>query len=378
MANARMNTRQSTAQLQFRTMTGMPHALPRLGLAHHHLLPGMLMPTPPLTEPLDTASSAPSRAQRKRNTLTSAANPSRLHPLQMMSRHTASKAATVSTRRSVGSVDGSQNSFDNSTQLERDLDIDADRPTKKARLSDRSSSTRATKTVVKHQRNSTPEVNDSNQDKNIPDIVATPDPPHFASHEDGQLAGDESVADERLEDDVSIVQDFLAPVPRQSGRKQRIRRAETPTGSVADSLLLGTPLNGDHGDVDLEAGTDQDIPKAARRLPGRRRAPVSDPVLEAALRRQLQLRMGHRAVSKALKPVLIELARRTAMQLDRKSIEIEEEFLELEKQLTAKLSTILEARVQIIENECRVSTSYHDTKYQADQEYQRMQYKVCS
>lgn len=63
------------------------------------------------------------------------------------------------------------------------------------------------------------------------------------------------------------------------------------------------------------AGTDaakSEPDKPAKRLPGRRRAPHANPKIEAALRRQLHLRVGYRAVAKALKPILAELASRSA------------------------------------------------------------------
>ncbi|KAI9697713.1 MAG: hypothetical protein M1820_007700 [Bogoriella megaspora] len=53
-----------------------------------------------------------------------------------------------------------------------------------------------------------------------------------------------------------------------------------------------------------------------KRLPGRRRAPNPNDSIEADMRRQLQLRMGYRAVVKALKPVLTEIANRTEEKLD--------------------------------------------------------------
>ncbi|KAK5166768.1 hypothetical protein LTR04_000380 [Oleoguttula sp. CCFEE 6159] len=52
--------------------------------------------------------------------------------------------------------------------------------------------------------------------------------------------------------------------------------------------------------------------KVTKRLPGRRRAPNANPLIEADLRRQLQLKTAYRSVVKALKPVLAELAQRTS------------------------------------------------------------------
>ncbi|KAL9067568.1 MAG: hypothetical protein Q9157_006759 [Trypethelium eluteriae] len=53
-----------------------------------------------------------------------------------------------------------------------------------------------------------------------------------------------------------------------------------------------------------------------KRLPGRRRAPNPNDSIEADMRRQLQLRMGYRAVVKHLKPILQEIANRTEEKID--------------------------------------------------------------
>ncbi|TKA69152.1 hypothetical protein B0A49_06489 [Cryomyces minteri] len=56
--------------------------------------------------------------------------------------------------------------------------------------------------------------------------------------------------------------------------------------------------------------------KVTKRLPGRRRAPNANPLIEADLRRQLQLKTAYRSVVKALKPVLAELAQRTSYEIE--------------------------------------------------------------
>ncbi|KAL9097736.1 MAG: hypothetical protein Q9165_000062 [Trypethelium subeluteriae] len=53
-----------------------------------------------------------------------------------------------------------------------------------------------------------------------------------------------------------------------------------------------------------------------KRLPGRRRAPNPNDSIEADMRRQLQIRMGYRAVVKHLKPILQEIANRTEEKID--------------------------------------------------------------
>ena len=74
---------------------------------------------------------------------------------------------------------------------------------------------------------------------------------------------------------------------------------ESPSKQLASVLVGGAPT------------TSQDGDKPVKRLPGRRRAPHANPKVEAALRRQLHLRMAYRAVAKNLKPILAELAKRS-------------------------------------------------------------------
>lgn len=74
---------------------------------------------------------------------------------------------------------------------------------------------------------------------------------------------------------------------------------ESPSKKLASALVEGAPTASQDGD------------KPVKRLPGRRRAPHANPKVEAALRRQLHLRMAYRAVAKNLKPILAELAKRS-------------------------------------------------------------------
>jgi hypothetical protein len=74
---------------------------------------------------------------------------------------------------------------------------------------------------------------------------------------------------------------------------------ESPSKQMTSILVGGAPTASQDGD------------KPVKRLPGRRRAPHANPKVEAALRRQLHLRMAYRAVAKNLKPILAELAKRS-------------------------------------------------------------------
>lgn len=282
----------------------------------------------------------------------------------MTTRRAASRVATNSTAGSIASAISRRSSLGDTTQFAGGIDIDADRPTKKARLTDRSSTT-GTKDTVRRRQSTTPDLVASNQDLEIPDIIATPEAARIERPQNATLLAEGSVADGRQDDGESDVHRLLSPLPKRRGRPKK--RATTPSGSVADSLAPGTPLNGDlHENGDAR--------KAARRLPGRRRAPHADPLVEACLRRQLQLRIGHRAISKALKPVLIELARRTALNLEKK--QDEEEFLEAEKELNEELDKRLRARMEVIENEKRIITDYYTEKFARDQGELRAQHEV--
>jgi hypothetical protein len=281
----------------------------------------------------------------------------------------ASKAATHSTASS-RSAYSRRSSPRDSTAVVGGFHIHASRPTKRARLSDHSSTTSVTKYVAPHSQSTTPVPNDSNQDVNIPDIIATPEPLHLDDPDSSSPPGDESAADEHQDDSDSDEDHLLSPVLVKRGRWPNLIRAGTPTGSVADSLIPGSPFDGDLDDN----GSDHDGQKGGRRLPGRRRAPNADPYLEACLRRQLVLRMGHRAVSKALKPVLIELAIRTAEQLYRD--EDDEYLWEVELDLQLELQEILQSRLEILDNQARITTEHHIQEREQDEEYLQMQFEV--
>lgn len=123
--------------------------------------------------------------------------------------------------------------------------------------------------------------------------------------------------------------------------------------------------------------SDHDPQKASRRLPGRRRAPVPDAYLEASLRRQLELRIAHRALSKALKPILLELAARTTEQLDEEE-EDEDTLREIEQELALELRYHLDARLQILENGLSITTAHQNCMRQQNEEYIWMRFTVSS
>lgn len=264
---------------------------------------------------------------------------------------------------SPGHVNGHRSSpSDSSGSAESD-----DRPIKRQRL-DSSSTTPA----LRHGRSMTPIPNDSNQDANIPDIITSLEEPPLSDLDNISIVGDEDESlDEERDDEDESDDPQLSPL-QQGNRLRRpySSRVSSPNGSILDSLGHGTPLRDDLDDLE----SDQDLQKASRRMPGRRRAPNSDPNLEACLRRQLQLRMGHRAVSKALKPILLELAARSAEQLE--AHEDEESFWEIEQQMALELHAYLDARLEILENQIMIATEYHDQQLLRDQEFSRLRFEV--
>lgn len=155
------------------------------------------------------------------------------------------------------------------------------------------------------------------------------------------------------EADLDISQDDLR-LPKSFGTETMdptpvVSAAVSPTGSSQDpnvdqasplKRLASAPL------VDAPAAS-QDGDKPVKRLPGRRRAPHSIPKVEAALRRQLHLRMNYRAVAKVLKPILTELAKRSLNAMD-KDLEAHKSFSE-HQPVTQGLEQHLEHRLKQIQ-----------------------------
>jgi hypothetical protein len=108
--------------------------------------------------------------------------------------------------------------------------------------------------------------------------------------------------------DFDELHDSIAPlIAQRRGRRSNRFRDETPLDSALGSPAPGTPYQ-DLGDLERVKG--------GRRLPGRRRAPNSNPRIEADLRRQLKLKMNFRTLVKGLKPILDELSRRALDDLE--------------------------------------------------------------
>ncbi|TIA01933.1 hypothetical protein D6C82_03259 [Aureobasidium pullulans] len=120
-----------------------------------------------------------------------------------------------------------------------------------------------------------------------------------------------------VDEDMDVSRDELS-LPKQLGiatldPTPMVSATASPTGSNQDSTVDQESPTKQLTSVPLgEAPTaSQDGDKPVKRLPGRRRAPHANPKVEAALRRQLHLRMAYRAVAKNLKPILAELSKRS-------------------------------------------------------------------
>ena len=111
-----------------------------------------------------------------------------------------------------------------------------------------------------------------------------------------------------------------------------------------------------------------------KKLPGRRRAPHPNPKVEAALRRQLHLRMNYRAVAKSLKPVLAELAQRSLKELETNPTAHEEasEYPAVKEGLHQSF----ERRLAWIQKQKELNKQRLKDMFEAEVEMRRMQYDV--
>lgn len=111
-----------------------------------------------------------------------------------------------------------------------------------------------------------------------------------------------------------------------------------------------------------------------KRLPGRRRAPHHDPSIEADMRRQLELKIAYRAVTKALKPVLAELAQRTSDSLEADSL-IHCQY-DAYSTVTAELDARLQKTLQILDHEYKLEEARLQNTLQAEKDIQAQSYEV--
>ena len=165
-------------------------------------------------------------------------------------------------------------------------------------------------------------------------------------------------------------------------RGQKAWRGKKPKGwhlrkenrHLRKSLLKGSPARSER----QESVEDQDPEKyepgsIIKRLPGRKRAPHPDPDIEADLRRQLELRIAFRNVTRAHKVVLAELARRTVNDLE-SNAELHTQYPEY-YDVCSKLDEKLEERLKVLHREftqenSRLHRVYEASAYECEAGYE--------
>jgi hypothetical protein len=192
-------------------------------------------------------------------------------------------------------------------------DIDSDQPVKRTRLS----LARAVTIVEDVEDDDTDgtSLTDVGEDSDGQELDAVIDRLSALEKADAEakaITSDETPSFLRIPEDTTP---RASPSPaRRGGKQQRGGRGN----GLLRGRLPGTPRKGN-----TRAGSQVRQSPAVigangilDRLPGRRRAHHADIDIEVDLRRQLELRVGYRALAKALKPILAELAARTLRDLE--------------------------------------------------------------
>lgn len=300
----------------------------------------------------------------------------------MTTRKAASHAATNSTANSDASAESRRSSLNGSTSHVGGFDIDAERPAKRSRLSDRSNAS----TNERASRNLTPDGKPTTRrlrkedSFDVPSLNFDGDRGHNGtlSLEPSENDDTTAIRDQGDEEDADVIRD-LKPVPtprrRGRGRRPKIVQQNLSVGSGNESIGQRTParsasrINGDGMDSDPDRGA-----RMVKRLPGRRRAPNPNLSIEADLRRQLHLKMGYRAVAKALKPVLAELAKRSVDEL----VTHEEYHMQNEEYdfVNEQLDRLLQRKLAVLENEKNILSEFHERSRKVDSEGARQLFEV--
>jgi hypothetical protein len=175
------------------------------------------------------------------------------------------------------------------------------------------------------------------------------------------------------------------PIPeRTSNAKQAMRISFNSKGG--GRLIIsnaGTPAASNRGSarpspapgmIMTDANTPEEVApsKQARRPPGRRRNPHKDPKIEAAIRRQAELKRCYRTISRAMRPILIELSTRGVNELD-EDAEAHKSYPEYEQAMAA-LDYYYEKRQQQIDAQQEIGLKFAANTRQQDEEYLLMQH----
>ncbi|KAK8220777.1 hypothetical protein IWZ01DRAFT_477720 [Phyllosticta capitalensis] len=148
--------------------------------------------------------------------------------------------------------------------------------------------------------------------------------------------------------------------------------AQTDAASTPASTVAPDRDAADHASEDAQAESERPA-KQPKRLPGRRRAPNSNPSIEADLRRQLQLKTAYRAVVKVLKPILAELADRSINDVEDEPT-AHEESLHFEC-VQADLDRRLADRVAYLDRKRDIEKTYVETSIGKDFDVVRTEFQ---
>ena len=194
------------------------------------------------------------------------------------------------------------------------------------------------------------------------------------------------------EDEISENEDSASEVAQETIEVEIIGRSHSQAGDVTtkrpkgwhlrrenqrlrQAVLQGSPVRSERQDsMDTQDTNGYEPAAILRRLPGRRRAPHTDPQIEADMRRQLELKIAYRAVVKSLKPVLAELAERTEEDLT-KNPDRHGEFAEYDS-VIAELDARLEARLAAIHSGLREEKKRIKREYAAVQALATSRYMI--
>lgn len=164
---------------------------------------------------------------------------------------------------------------------------------------------------------------------------------------------------------------------RRKARRGRLSRVSIRNNDVrgiaSPSPALELPNRERENSQSPQKGESGQISK---RLPGRRRAHHADVNIEVLLRRQLELKVSYRAVTKALKPILAELAERTARELeaDTELYKNYDAYAEVEEELNA----YLERRLRFLEDSGNLQEARLNRVFEAEQALISAGYRVRS
>lgn len=155
--------------------------------------------------------------------------------------------------------------------------------------------------------------------------------------------------------------------PRLQGKRPKGWHLRKENRHLRQAVMQGSPARSERQDsVETQDAIRYEPGGLLKRLPGRRRAPHHDPSIEADMRRQLELKIAYRAVTKALKPVLTEIARRTQADLEGDP-ELHSQYDEFDA-ITEDLEKRLQQRLTILEHEYQLHEARLTRRMEAEKE----------